>query len=293
MSVNYGVDFVFLDSGTGGIPYLAKLRELSPSSSCIYVGDTSNFPYGEKPLEQVISCAVSIAGQIIKKFNPRAIVVACNTISVNALSVLRKTYPDTLFVGTVPAIKLAGKISKKRCIGLLATNSTIKNPLNRELQEQFASDCRLILRGDPKLISFIEHKSFTAQKKDIESAVKPAVDFFKNEGCDVIVLGCTHFLNISDIIQKVCGDEIAVVDSREGVARRALSVINGDSDGEYETAMQTSKCFSDKACSEQHSTIWEKTSPSLYITGFSEKKDREEYDVICSKYGMIFRGLLE
>ena len=284
MSVNYGVDFVFLDSGTGGIPYLAKLRELFPSSSCVYVGDTSNFPYGEKPLEQVISCAVSIAGQIIKKFNPRAIVVACNTISVNALSVLRKTYPDTLFVGTVPAIKLAGKISKKRCIGLLATNSTIKSPLNRELKEQFASDCRLILRGDPKLISFIEHKSFTAQKKDIESAVKPAIDFFKNEGCDVIVLGCTHFLNISDIIQKVCGDEIAVVDSREGVARRALSVVNDDR-GVVGTPTREG--------GEQRSASQGEASPSLYITGFSEKKDREEYDVICSKYGMIFRGLLE
>ncbi len=271
------VDFAFLDSGTGGIPYLTYLLNKLPSAKCVYVGDTVNFPYGEKSHEQIVQCVLKIADKIINEFSPKVFIVACNTMSVNSLDVLREAFPNHQFVGTVPAIKLASSISKKRTIGLLATKSTIENPYNIDLKNHFASDCKLILRADPELISFIEKKSFTATKEECENAVLPAVNYFTEQGSDTIILGCTHFLNLAELIQevsdKVSGGTLRVIDSREGVINRALSIFNS-MDNSKEVTNHTEKS-------------------KLYITGFSEKKDQAEYDVICQKYDLEWGGLLK
>ena len=69
------IDFVFLDSGTGGIPYLMHLLEKYPKAECVYVGDTANFPYGEKNHEQIVSCVLNCVEKIISKFSPKVIVL--------------------------------------------------------------------------------------------------------------------------------------------------------------------------------------------------------------------------
>ncbi|MCQ2598266.1 MAG: glutamate racemase [Treponema sp.] len=257
------VDFAFLDSGTGGLPYLLRLKEMEPSAECVYVGDTANFPYGTKSHEEIVSCVLSICERIVNKFNPRCIVIACNTMSVNTLDEVRRAYPDIQIVGTVPAIKLASSVSKKRKIGLLATVATVQSDYTKQLKEKYAEDCDLVLREDTELIDFIERKSFTSSQTECEEACRPAAEFFRKEGCDAVILGCTHFLNIADTIQKVCGDEIKVVDSRDGVARRALDVchISKDEKKEYNPVTK------------------------LYVTG---EKDTEEYEIICERYGIAF-----
>ncbi|MBP5748108.1 MAG: glutamate racemase, partial [Treponema sp.] len=113
------IDFAFLDSGTGGIPYMLELKEKSPESRCIYLGDTLHFPYGEKSSGQILACASSAVKLIVEKWNPRAIVVACNTISVTTLPELRTAFPSLPIVGTVPAIRLAARVTKNKRIGLL------------------------------------------------------------------------------------------------------------------------------------------------------------------------------
>lgn len=270
------VDFVFLDSGTGGIPYLMHLLELKPDAKCVYVGDTVNFPYGEKNHEQIVSAVLHCVKLIIDKFSPKVIVLACNTMSVNSLDVLREIFPNQAFVGTVPAIKLAAKVSKKRKIGLLATKATVEHPYNIDLKNHFASDCQMFLRGDPKLISFIEHESFTATQKEREQACKEAVKFFAEKDCDVIILGCTHFLNIKKEMQKVCGNDIQVVDSVEGVVNRALDVFSKIQKTNDGNELKTNTDYGAK----------------LFVTGFNDKKDKKEYDEICSRYKLEFGGIL-
>ena len=273
------IDFAFLDSGTGGIPYLQRLLEKKPDASCIYVGDTANFPYGEKTHEQIVKCVLEIAKKIIEKFNPKVFIVACNTMSVNALDVLREVFPATQFVGTVPAIKLASSVSKKRKIGLLATQSTVDNPYNVDLKNHFASDCELVLRADPDLISFIEHESFTATKEESIKAVMPAINFFYENGCDTIILGCTHFLNLAELFQEaadnVSGGTLKIVDSREGVTNRALSIFDSLNQNAADSKSEH-----------------EQKKSRLYVTGLSKAKDQNEYDVICNRYHLEWGGII-
>ena len=251
-------DFVFIDSGVGGIPYMTSLLQKEPVVSCVYVADNANFPYGEKSHEEVVACVISLVEKICKRFEPAVIVLACNTISVNALEVLRQKFPKVQFVGTVPAIKLAASITKNKCIGLLASASTCENPYNLELKNKFASDCKLVMRPDAELISFIEQKGFTASKEEIQQAVGPSIEFFKNNDCDVIILGCTHFLNIKSVFNDMT--DMKIVDSVDGVVRHALDI--GD--------------------------VVEKAPvpPSLYITG----QMNPSYEIICSRYKISFGG---
>ena len=218
-------DFVFIDSGVGGIPYMTSLLQKAPDASCVYVADNANFPYGEKTHDEVVNCVVSVVQKICNKFEPRVIVLACNTISVNALETVRQKFSQVTFVGTVPAIKLAASVSKKKRIGLLATSSTCENPYNIELKNKFASDCELVMRADAELISFIEENGFTATQTELENAVRPAIEFFAEQNCDVIVLGCTHFLNIKHVFEKVAlPHSIKIVDSVDGVVRQMIKV---------------------------------------------------------------------
>ncbi len=273
--IRYMVNFAFLDSGTGGLPYLKYLKEKSPLSKCIYVGDTKNFPYGEKTSEQIIKDSCECVQNILDIWNPNVVVVACNTISVTALDEMRKRFPKTPFVGTVPAIKPAAAVTKSKKIGLLATDATVNHPYTKKLIEEFAESCSVFSRGDPKLVSFIEHEYFFSSNEQRLKAVTPAVDYFKSKGCDVIVLACTHFLNMADYIQTVAGSEIKVIDSREGVVRHALEVEKSF------FKEQTGKGLD-----------FQTEVSNLFVTGFKKKNDSECYKSFCKNNGIVFGGLI-
>lgn len=263
-------DFAFLDSGTGGIPYLMHLKKKVPYASCVYLADTKNFPYGEKSPEEISECAAKSVSIIIEKWHPKAVVIACNTISVTALEMLRKRFAQVQFIGTVPAIKPAAQISKTGRIGLLATTATINHPYTKKLISDFAKKCQVIFRADPKLIAFIEKNYIYSSKPENFAALEPAVNFFKISGCDVIVLACTHFLNIVDEIQEAAGGGIKVIDSREGVTKRALEIT------------EFYKKSSNKSKGEDY----------LYVTGFNDERGFEEYEKLCSKAGIKFCGII-
>lgn len=216
--------YAFLDSGAGGLPYLAQLREMVPRASCVYLADTAHFPYGEKKREEVISYAIGATDKLIEKFHPDIVIVACNTISVAALAALRERFPIP-FVGTVPAIKVAAERSKKRVIGLLATDLTVNDIYTDNLISTFAADCRIVRRGDSVLVAAIENGLVTASREQRLAAIGPALEEFRNAGVDTIVLACTHFLNVTEEIKELAGPNIDVIDSRNGVVQQALRLV--------------------------------------------------------------------
>lgn len=270
------VDFAFLDSGTGGIPYMLLLKEKSPERRCVYLGDTVHFPYGEKSFEEIVSCSSHAISQIIDRWNPRAVIIACNTISVTALDELRKLYPDLPIIGTVPAIKLAAKVSLNKKIGFLATNASVNHPYSQKLIEDFASDCQVLKRGDPDLIDFIEHRLFTATREEKMAAVMPAVDYFNTCGCDTIILGCTHFTHMAREIDEAFASKswrkVFVVDSRDGVSNHALDVI---------------KTAPEKPDSENLPE-----DMTFFVTSLNGDDEKKEYETLCDKFHIPFGGCI-
>lgn len=275
------IDFAFLDSGTGGIPYMLALKEKLPLAKVVYLGDTIHFPYGQKTASEVTECALSAISLILKVFSPRAIVIACNTISVTSLDEARKVFPNTPIVGTVPAIKLAAKVTKNKRIGLLATNATIEHPYCEHLIKDFAQGCVVVRRGDPNLVSFIENDFFTASYEQKARALKPCINFFTKENCDTIVLGCTHFTHIADVLQKEVGSGIKVVDSREGVANQAIRIEH------------KSKVIKDSAQNilTPNDFVLSISDKSFFVTA-ATRAQTDEYKTLCKKVNIPWGGVL-
>ncbi len=266
------VDFAFLDSGTGGIPYMLELKKESPESSCLYLGDTAHFPYGEKSYEEIIRCSSESVKKMIDSWKPSVVIIACNTISVTALDDIRKRFPDTPIVGTVPAIKLASSVSKNRRIGFLATNAAVNHPYSKKLIESFAKDCEVFSRGDPDLVAFIERNLFTATEDEKIKAVKPAVGFFLEKDCDTVIMGCTHFCHISRIIEKASGYRLTSVDSREGVCHQAIRVKPGKKEGECISSLPEDMTF--------------------FVTSLKNEEENE-YVRLCKNYDIPWGGVLK
>ena len=300
----------FLDSGTGGIPYMLHLQKKCPDVRCVYLGDTANFPYGEKTRQQITNCAAAASRLLIERFNPDAIVVACNTISVTALSELREMFPTVPFVGTVPAIKLAAAVSKKRRIGLLATRQTVENPYTDKLIADFASDCYIARRGDPDLIDFVEKKLFTATQEERAAAVAPAVDFFRQHDTDTIILGCTHFIHMADDIQNAAGSSVRVIDSRDGVVNQTMRVLerveacraeSGVAEADHAESSKANAGMSNSAescekAAKKNAQTKKNTCPvenmTFYITGVRDAVAENEYRTLARNLGIPYGGRL-
>ncbi len=268
------VDYVFIDSGTGGLPYMRHLIKKCPNAHCVYVADTLNFPYGEKNHEQIKDVAYKALCTILEKYTPNAVIISCNTLSIVAIDYFRKRFPDILFVGTVPAIKSAGKVSVKRRIGLLATNRTVESEYTQNLIKDFARDCEIIFRGDPELISFIENSFFFADEKQKEAVVSPVIDFFRSQNVDTVILGCTHFLHIVDIATKLANPDITIIDSCAGVVNQALRIAPIDNDPNDHSPTQL-----------------------FFITGHDESIDDESfqkrYQAIAQKMNITYGGIID
>ena len=133
----------FYDSGIGGLPYLEWLKKHTTGCSFRYLAESAHFPFGIKTEPEIKEIVVESIGRFIEKEHPDLIVIACNTASVTALETLRQNYPIP-FVGVVPAIKPAASISKKKSIGLFATNKTVSQLYTHNMH-QLAELIKLLL----------------------------------------------------------------------------------------------------------------------------------------------------
>ncbi|HUZ17629.1 MAG TPA: glutamate racemase [Spirochaetia bacterium] len=220
----------FIDSGIGGLPYLARARAQMPSERFVYAADNGNFPYGEKSADAVRDVVINLVGRVIRRFDPRVVVVACNTATVIALESLRATFPLP-FVGVVPAVKPAAERSPFRRIGLLATSRTVGDAYLERLIRSFAADCTVVRMAGVELVDFVENRFLDDESASSERTIRRIVEQVRQENIDSLVLGCTHFTFLDQVFRKELGTEVAIVDSRDGVARQ-LRRVSGDGCGE-------------------------------------------------------------
>jgi glutamate racemase len=217
---------LFLDSGMGGLPYYRHFHLRNPLEPVVYVADRENFPYGAKSREELTALLLSLAGRLIDRFLPKLAVVACNTASVSALAALRAAFPALPFVGTVPALKPAVLESRKRRIGVLGTSRTMEDPYIMDLAAKYGGDC--VIRGIAagELVEFVERRWTLAEDAEKRRVVEPYVERFRADGVDGVVLGCTHFVLLSEEFRAAAAPGIRIYDSLEGVSLRAEQLLN-------------------------------------------------------------------
>lgn len=211
---------LFFDSGVGGLSVLQPLRALLPNAPIVYVADNAWFPYGERSEEDIAARVPALLEPLVERFHPRLVVIACNTASTIALDTVRAAL-NLPVVGTVPAIKPASELSKRRVIGVLGTQATVRQPYVDDLTARFAADCTVIRHGSPELVELAEAK-LAGEKVSVEAvraAAQPMFDAPGGSEIDVVVLACTHFPLLDEEL-RAAFPGVAMVDGGPGIARR-------------------------------------------------------------------------
>ncbi len=216
---------IIVDSGLGGFSVVRALKATGYDAPMLYVADTGGFPYGKRSAADITARAVALIGRLLARHPGETIILACNTLSTLCLTELRANF-SVPFVGTVPAIKTAAKLSQTRRFTLLATPNTAQSQYTQGLISEFASDCVVDVYGAPNLAVYSETMLLGGVVEDalIRSELTPA---FCNDGfgkTDGIVLGCTHYPLIANTLARVAPWPVAWVDSSEAIARRAREV---------------------------------------------------------------------
>lgn len=190
---------LFFDSGVGGLSVLEPTRSLLPTAPTVYAADSAGYPYGTKTEAEIASRVPALLGRMVERFQPRLLVIACNTACTIALEHVRAAL-NLPVVGTVPAIKPAAERTRSGVIGVLGTNATIRQPYVDDLAARFASHCRVLRHGSHELVALAETK-LAGAPVSLEEVRRAAASLFEQPSgneIDTVVLACTHFPLLQD-----------------------------------------------------------------------------------------------
>lgn len=205
------------DSGVGGISVLREIRTLLPNESLLYVADSAHVPYGEKSPEYIRERCRSITELLLGQ-DAKALVVACNTATVAAVAELRALYPQLPIVGMEPAVKPAVAATRSGVVGVLATTGTLKSAKFAALLDRVASDVNVITQPCPGLVEQIEAGELQSAKtrEMLNGFVQPLLA----QGCDTLILGCTHYPFIRPLLAELIPANVCLIDTGAAVARQ-------------------------------------------------------------------------
>lgn len=208
------------DSGLGGLSICKEIIELLPNESIVYLADSINAPYGEKSKEDIIQLSIKNT-ELLLELNCKVIIVACNTATTNAISILRERF-DVPIIGIEPAIKPAALQTKTGKIGVLATEGTLKSELFLLTAEQFRDSLELIEIKGENLVRLIEAGEMEKTKPLLIKYLLPMIE----AGVDNIVLGCTHYPFLIPLIKEIVPDSIVIIDSGRAVAKQTQVILS-------------------------------------------------------------------
>jgi len=205
------------DSGVGGLTVARKIKELMPSENIIYFGDTEHLPYGEKSKEAIVEYSVRIANFLLEQ-NCKAIVIACNTATANALAEVENTVKNRAFVFDViaPVAKKVAEENPKK-VGVIATKATTKTSLYRKSIQHYNETVEVQELATPLLVPAIE-EGFT-DHPIIEAILNHYLSEELLQNINSLILGCTHYPLLAQKIVEFYKGKIEIIDSPEIVAK--------------------------------------------------------------------------
>ncbi len=205
------------DSGMGGLSIANNIIKQLPDHEVVFVNDKDNMPYGSKSKEQLLELVVPKLNKLIED-GCRVIVIACNTVTTNIINELRKVISVPL-VAVEPMVKTASEATKTGNFTVCATPATLSSPRYRELVSEYAKDNYIFEPDCNNWSSMIENNQI-----DREEIEKVVIQSEKNNS-DVIVLACTHYHWIEDMIKELAGEEVLVIQPEQPLIDQLKRVI--------------------------------------------------------------------
>jgi len=210
------------DSGIGGLSITSEIINSLPNENIIYLSDNRYAPYGEQSESFLNKRIIEIADFFVSH-NAKAIVVACNTATVNAIATLR-AYVDIPIIGVEPAIKPAAASSTNKKVGILVTRATASNQHFLSLIEKYKNGAEVFVQPCPHLVNHIEHGDLNAT--ELRGLLTEYVFPLMEANIDTLVLGCTHYPFVADIIEQITRGNIHIMDTAKPVTEQLIRKLN-------------------------------------------------------------------
>ncbi len=210
------------DSGLGGLTVVKQLIQFLPNEKIVYFGDTARVPYGTKSAETIIRYSRQITN-VLLKHKVKMVVVACNTASALALKVVSKECPVPMIGVIVPGAQKAARSTKTGKIGIIATSSTVKSGAYADRIREANPRIKVFSQPCPLFVPLVEEGWFDHQVT--HDVAKQYLAPIKKAGVDALILGCTHYPLLKNVLHSVMGPKVALIDSAEEVAAQVRQTL--------------------------------------------------------------------
>jgi glutamate racemase len=204
------------DSGFGGLTVARALMDLLPAEDLIYIGDTGRYPYGPRPHDEVRVFARELAWSLVKDFDVKAVIVACNTAAAAGLEELAAELPVPLFDVIEPGARALVEATRSGRAGVIGTTGTVASGAYNRAVDGVGGDVRLTVAACPGFVEFVERGETTGEQVTIlaERLLAP----MRAADVDALLLGCTHYPYLARVIADVLGPEVVLVSSADETA---------------------------------------------------------------------------
>ena len=206
------------DSGLGGLTAVRELARIMPEEDLVYFGDTGRVPYGGRSREILVKYARQDTA-FLRSFDPKAIVIACGTVSTTALDVLQAENDIPMFGVVEPAAHAAARLTKNGRVGLIGTKASIRSRAYERALDGLRPETDVTARACPLLVPLVENGRFQPGDVVAETVVSEYLAPVKAAGVDTLILGCTHYPLMKPLIGAYMGPDVALVDVGEQCAR--------------------------------------------------------------------------
>lgn len=202
------------DSGLGGLTAVKALRQILPEEKLIYFGDTARVPYGGRSKETLLKYARQDV-RFLRSFDLKAIVIACGTVSTTSLDTLQAEN-DLPIVGVVePTCRRALLVTQNKKVGIIATLASIRSGAYEAMLRRLDPAVEIIGKPCPLFVPLVENGRISRGDVVIETVAREYLTPLKNAGVDTLILGCTHYPLLTDVIGDVMGPGVELVSAGE------------------------------------------------------------------------------
>lgn len=213
------------DSGLGGLTAVRRLASLMPNENIIYFGDTGRVPYGTRSRDTIFRYATQDVN-FLRTFDLKAIVIACGTVSSIALDDLREQENLPIFGVVVPTAQKAVQVTKNNRIGIIATPATIRTGAYERVIRAENPDVTLLAKSCSLFVPLVEAGRTHPGDVVIETIAAEYLQPMKDAGVDTLVLGCTHYPLLTEVIGNFMGPDVRLLDSGAEVAEQLTGYLD-------------------------------------------------------------------
>lgn len=231
------------DSGIGGLTVLKAVQTELPQENIVYFGDTARVPYGTKSKETITKFSIDNV-RFLRSFEAKLVIVACNTASSLSLDILREKFSLPIIGVIEPGAREALARTKNGRIGVIGTKATIGSGAYEACLKRLDPSVKVYSESCPLFVPLVEEGWLDGEV--VTKVARTYLDPLKNFGIDTLILGCTHYPLLKDVIQKAIGGKACLVSSAEETAKEArmllaeLRAARLSGDGDRETLFYVS-----------------------------------------------------